>query len=139
MNIRKIKFTLATVIITAFAIGCSQPAAIASRNLSTAADNFEIDRKIVFYDSVQGSYILMVEGRCSIEVDTRDNQLEVVCKTGPNEFKKHFLGLSSTVTYFAEQIREIKTDTYQYRVVLRPEQILSSYEVDTSVGSIGKK
>lgn len=128
--IKKIKLVMAGILATVFVVGCSQPAQIASKNLSTAADNFEIDRKIVFYDSVQGRYILLVEGRCSIEVDTRDNQLEVVCKTGPNEFKKHFLGLSTTVTYFAEQIREVKADTYHYRVVVRPEQILNSYELD---------
>lgn len=132
--IKKLKLVMAGVMAAVFMVGCSQPAAVASRNLSTAADNFEIDRKIVFYDSVQGRYILLVEGRCSIEVDTRDNQLEVVCKTGPNEFKKHFLGLSTTVTYFAEQIREIKTDTYQYRVVIRPEQIINSYELDIAGG-----
>lgn len=28
----------------------------------------------------------------------------VTCKTGPREYKKHFLGLSDNVTYFAEQL-----------------------------------
>lgn len=34
--------------------GCSREADLASRNLSTAADQFEIIRRIVFYNGVTG-------------------------------------------------------------------------------------
>ena len=80
-------------------LGCDD-ADIASRNLSKAADNFEIIRRIVFYNGITDTYILTIEGRCSV-YDDGLGQLEVVCKTGDNTYKKHFLGLSDNVTYFA--------------------------------------
>lgn len=108
-------------------VACGRDAQIASRNLSNAADNFEIDRRIVFYNGITGDYILSIEGRCSIE-DQRD-QLEVTCKTGPTSFKKHFLGLSDNVTYFAEQIDSISVSTFHYRVIFKPASILPDIDL----------
>ena len=79
--------------------GCKDDAQVASYNLSKAADNFEIDRRIIFYNGITDSYMLTIEGRCSIE-DQR-HQLEVTCQIARNDYKKHFLGLSDNVTYFA--------------------------------------
>lgn len=41
---------------------------------------------------------------CSITKDKEDAQLEVTCKTGDGEYKKHYLGISDNVTYFVEQM-----------------------------------
>lgn len=59
---------------------CANDADVASRNLSTAADNFEIPRRIVFYNGITGEYILTIEGLCSQQPDGK--KLAVVCKTG---------------------------------------------------------
>jgi len=45
--------------------GCTD-ADIASKNLSKAADNFEIDRRIVFYNGITGDYMLELIGKCSL-------------------------------------------------------------------------
>jgi len=97
-------------------------AGVASSNLSKAADAFEIDRRVVFYNGITDTYMLTLEGRCSIEPIS--GRLEVVCKTGENSFKKHFLGLSDNVTYFAEQIDGVDVSTYHYRVVFKPQAII---------------
>ena len=102
--------------------GCDDDAKIASRNLSKAADNFEVDRRIVFYNGITDSYMLTIEGRCSIE--DQQIQLEVTCKSGPNEYKKHFLGLSDNVTYFAEQLRTADVSVFHHRVTFKPQQIV---------------
>lgn len=47
--------------------GCSRDAQVASRNLSYAADNFQLDRRIVFYNGVTGDYVLTIEGKCAFE------------------------------------------------------------------------
>ena len=45
---------------------CTPPdAQVASHNLSKAADMFEIDRRIVFYNGITDTYMLTIEGRCS--------------------------------------------------------------------------
>ena len=45
--------------------GCSD-AELASRNISKAADQFEINRRIVFYNGITGEYMLSIEGLCSL-------------------------------------------------------------------------
>lgn len=118
--------------------GCSSDADVASRNLSTAADMFEINRRIVFYNGITDAYMLSVEGRCSIEVDNQDKQLEVTCKTGEGKFKKHFLGLSDNVTYFAEQIDGADVSKYHYRVLFKPQSILPDVDFRGDAGELKK-
>lgn len=110
--------------------GCDTDAKVASRNLSEAADAFEINRRIVFYNGITDTYMLTVEGRCSIKVDNADRQLEVTCKTGEKAFKKHFLGLSDNVSYVAEQIEAANVSTYHYRVQFKPQSIVPDIRVD---------
>jgi hypothetical protein len=90
--------------------GCDSDATVASRNLSKAAAMFEVERRVVFYNGITGTYILSIEGRCSLELG---GNLKVTCKTGPNEFKKHYLGISDNVTYFAEQLESKDVSVYR--------------------------
>ncbi|MAY70755.1 MAG: hypothetical protein CME82_04780 [Halomonas sp.] len=116
--------------------GCSDDVRVASRNLSKAADNFEIERRVVFYNGITNQYILEVTGRCSIT--DQGNQLELTCKTGPSSYKKHFLGLSDNVTYFAEQLDAADVSTYRYRVTFKPEVIIPSVDLRTSLDELGE-
>lgn len=124
MNLRaRMVLTAAAMGVAATALaGCSTDADVASRNLSTAADQFEINRRVVFFNGITDKYLLSIEGRCSI-VDA-DRQLEVTCKTGPEEYKKHFLGLSDNVSYFTEQLEPVDVSTWHYRVIFKPEVIV---------------
>ena len=124
-------FMLLLVLLAILVSGCATDARVASRNLSTAADQFEITRRVVFYNGITGEYILVVEGRCSIEADIADNQLELTCKTSPTTFKKHFLGLSDNVTYFAEQVKDAGVDVYHYRVIFKPAAIIPDVDLVT--------
>jgi hypothetical protein len=104
---------------------CSTDADVASENLSKAADQFEIDRRIVFLNGITDTYMLTIEGRCSIKDE--GNQLEVICKV-EDGFKKHFLGLSDNVSYFVEQLTAAEASTSQYRVVFKPSVIIPNVE-----------
>ena len=115
--------------------GCSSDADVVSQNLSKAADQFEIVRRIVFYNGVTGDYILVLEGLCSLGNHDPAGELSVTCKTGPASYKKHFLGLSDNVTYFAEQIEPVRADTYHYRVIFKPEAIIPDIDLETSGGN----
>ena len=115
--------------------GCDD-ATVASSNLSKAADNFEIDRRIVFYNGITGDYMLEIQGRCSIKADGMDNQLEVTCKTGSGQYKKHFLGLSDNVTYFAEQVESANVSGYHYRVTFKPQTIIPDVNFRGDAGEL---
>jgi len=106
---------------------CSNDAQVASYNLSQAADNFKINRRIVFYNGITGDYMLTIEGLCSQEHS--DKKLTVTCKVGEGDYKKHFLGLSDNVTYFSEQMEAAKVGVYQYRVTFKPTAIVPSIEL----------
>jgi len=108
---------------------CSFNVDIASHNLSKAADQFEITRRIIFYNGITGEYILTIEGLCSLGNFYSLKELSVTCKTGPGEFKKHFLGLSNNVTFFAEQIDPARASPYQYRVIFKPLSIIPALEI----------
>ena len=115
-----------TILVAAFMVsvfGCTD-ADLASHNLSKAADQFEITRRIVFYNGITNEYILQIEGLCSLGNYDASRELTVTCKTGPTDYKKHFLGLSDNVTYFAEQIDPAKADVYQYRVIFKPKALI---------------
>jgi len=109
--------------------GCSD-ADIASSNLSKAADQFEIDRRIIFYNGITGEYMLTIEGRCSLGNFDSANELSVTCKTGEKEFKKHYLGLSDNVTYFMEQLEPKGVDVNHYRVIFKPTSILPDIDLE---------
>lgn len=101
---------------------CSSDADVASRNLSTASDNFEINRRITFYNGITDKYMLTIEGFCSI--DTGDaKKLTVTCKTGGG-YKKDYLGLSDNVTYVVEQLESANVSSDHYVVNFKPEVIV---------------
>ena len=101
--------------------GCSRDAKVASRNITEAADNFQINRRIVFYNGITDKYMLTIEGKCSIEVDSGKKKLDVTCKVGESAYKKHFLGFSDNVTYLVEQLDVADVSVYHYKVVFKPE------------------
>lgn len=125
------------LVIAALAIAlaaCTSQADTVSSNISVAAEQFEIERRIVFFNGITDEYLLTLEGRCSIEVGDTGvaNALEVTCRTGDGLFVKHFLGLSDNVSFFVEQMVAVNADPYHYRVVFRPEAIVPDIDVDTS-------
>lgn len=108
---------------------CSNDADVASKNLSTAADNFEIQRQIVFYNGITGQYILTVTGLCSIGNNDGPKQVSITCKTGPHQYVKHFLGLSDNVTWFAQQLKTADVSTQHYRVVFKPSTVVPNIDL----------
>jgi hypothetical protein len=117
-----------------FFTACSDDAKVASHNLSKAADNFEIDRRVIFYNGITNQYMLEIRGKCSIERLTA--RVAITCKTGPSEYKKHFLGLSDNVTYFAEQLSGANVSRYHYRVTFKPQEILPDIDFRGSSDAI---
>lgn len=129
---RYVALALAIVMVPLGAACFTSKADIASENLSKAAENFEIQRRIVFFNGITDKYLLTIEGRCSVETGESKlgGSLEVTCKVGPNAYKKHFLGLSDNVSFFVEQEEAVDVDVYHYRVIFRPDQIIPNVEVD---------
>lgn len=114
---------LALIAFVSLLFGCSD-ADFASRNISKAADNFEVNRRVVFYNGITGEYLLLIQGLCSRGNDDPSRQVTITCKTGNGEYKKHFLGLSDNVTYVIEQIEPAAVGTDNYVVNFKPSVIV---------------
>lgn len=114
---------------------CDDDAQIASQNISKAADNFEINRRIVFFNGITDSYLLSIEGRCSFTVESAQ-KVAVTCKLAPNQYKKHTLGLSDNVTFFSEQLDTADVSVYHYRVTFKPQSILPDFDFRGSTSDL---
>lgn len=121
--------SIVAIAAASFISGCSSDADIASRNMSKAADNFEISRRIVFYNGITGDYMMTIEGLCSIGNYDKAREVSLTCKTGPTTYKKHFLGLSDNVTFFVEQLEPVKVSAYHYRILFKPAAIIPDLEI----------
>lgn len=106
--------------------GCASDADKASQNLSTAADNFEVQRLIVGINGITDEVLFSVEGKCSIE---RDGDLVVTCKHGDNDYRKHFVGLSDNVTWVSTQLDGVDVSVYHTRIILKPENIIPDFDL----------
>ena len=122
-----IKRTLMAIALLTGLTACNDDADIASRNLSKAADNFEIVRRVVFYNGITGSYILEVQGLCS--VNSSGNSVSFTCKTDDGKYVKHMLGLSDNVTYFSEQLSAQDVSVYNDRITFKPDAIIPDFNL----------
>jgi hypothetical protein len=116
--------------------GCDTDATIASRNLSRAADQFEVNRRVIFYNGINGDYMLSIEGLCSLDSMASASGISVTCKVGPSAYKKHFLGISDNVTFFVEQLEPVAVNTYHYRVIFKPQAILPDVDARGDVNQL---
>lgn len=123
------KIVAATALVAgAFTLAaCQDDATIASQNISRAADNFEVMRRVVFMNGITDEYMLEIIGACSL--NDRTTSVQVTCKNGDGEFVRHQLGLSDNVTYFAEQLEAIDVSTNHYRVTFKPQQIIPDFDL----------
>ena len=93
-----------------------------------AADNFEVNRLIVGINGITDKILFSVEGRCSI---SRDGDLVVICKEGPDQFKKHYMGLSHNVTFISTQLEPVTASVYHTRIILKPENMVPNFDLST--------
>lgn len=102
---------------------------VASRNVSKAADNFEAQRRFVFYNGITGEFMLEITGLCSKDNTSTDRTLGVICKTGPGVYKKHMLGLSDNVTWFMEDLSGTNASLNHYRVTFKHSVIIPDIDI----------
>ncbi len=127
---------IAALMIGASSLTACTDADIASRNLSQAADMFEINRRVVFYNGITGGYMLSIEGLCSLGNKDSAGTVSITCKTGPSSYKKHFLGLSDNVTFFVEQLEPVAVSKYHYRVIFKPQTIIPDVDFQGDAGEL---
>lgn len=129
---KKLTIVIAGVLALGLA-ACESDADKVSKNLSTAAEQFEVQRHIVGLNGITDEVLFEVEGRCSIESGDTGvaNALEVTCKHGPDDFRKHYVGLSDNVTYVTVQTEGLDASEYRTRIIIKPENIVPNFDLVT--------
>lgn len=73
-----------------------------------------------------------VEGRCSVERGaTMADTLDVICKHGPHDYRKHYIGLSDNVTFIATQLKGVDASVYRTRIILKPQNLVPNFDLVT--------
>lgn len=135
----KIRRVLAAVVaVLAVAVGlsaCENDADVASRNISTDADNYKVFRQIVVYNSITGEYMLEVKGFCALGNDDSAGTVSYTCKvpdgTGSGGYVKDIIRKSDNVTVWAHQLEPVDVSTDYYKVTLKPTTIVPDFEFNS--------
>lgn len=88
--------------------------------LEKAEGDFKSLRRVIFYNVRLGETVFSCEGFCHVQIDD-DGDVELVIKTGPDSYLRHYLGQKQDITYFSEQIssnNDIKN--YRYQITFNP-------------------
>ena len=107
--------------------GCSA-ADVASKNISTEADQFRVTRRIVAINLITDKYLFVATGKCSIGNDDAAGEISITCKVGanPDRFQKHYVryAAGSNMAMTVEQVDSSNVDDYHYEFLFRPETIV---------------
>ena len=113
--------------------GCTSAADKANENLSKAAENFEVPRRITAINGITDEVLFTVEGFCSYE--TPDNgTFEAICKQPDGTIERTTLYLSDNVTFISTQLGGVRVDLFRSMVIFRPETIVPDFDLSTSNG-----
>lgn len=121
---KKIILAIVAVLAVLSISGCKSAADTADENLSKAAENFEVPRRIVGINAITDNVLFSVEGYCSYE--TSGNTIDVICatdRTGKGaKVMRTTLGKSDNVTFVVTQLQAVDVDFFHPRVIFRPER-----------------
>lgn len=127
------KFLVVPVLALAvLAAGCGSEADTVNENLGKEAEKFKIVRKIVGVNAITDKVLFEVTGRCSLEQNgALPRNLEIICKNGPDDYSKHFVGLSDNVAWVSTQLEGIDVNAYRTTFVFRPESLIPNIDLVT--------
>lgn len=125
--------TLTMVALAIVASGCQSNADKVSHNLSVEAEKFNVQRRIVGVNGITDKVEFEIVGRCSIEGDGLGTlrALTVVCKQGPHDFRKHYVGMSDNMFFISTQLQGLNVSQYHTEIVLKPQNVVPDLQVQT--------
>jgi len=132
---KKIKYLLLIALAAMLLTGCPDDATVAKSNMTKAADNFELDRRIIFYNTWTGENVLIVEGKCAIEYGS--NRTAYICKMGNDKYVRNFVGKSGQITTIVEQMKSVGVNVYHYRRTFKPQSIIPDIDFRGSSRALG--
>lgn len=120
---KKLSLIIVLVVLAVSLTACGRQADQVSYNVSKEADNFNVIRRISVFNMRSDKPMFELIGQFSIS-NSSSRELQVICQTGPNEYKKHFIYLNDWTMYVVEDISGADVSPFRYEVNFLPEMIL---------------
>lgn len=98
--------------------GCRQ-SSVVNYNLSKEADNFQIQRRVIVWNSRTDTVLFEMVGCFSLS-NNDSNELQITCKTGTDTFQKHYIYLNEYTLYVVEDLGQNSVDPYRYELNINP-------------------
>lgn len=119
------------LVLTTTLTGCTSAADRANDNLSKAAENFEVPRRITGINGITDNVLFTVEGFCSYEII--EGAYEVICLVdrASGEVERTTLARSDNVTMLVTQTGSSEVDLFRPRVIFRPENVIPNFDLST--------
>lgn len=130
------KLLLALLAVLLLAGACSSAADTANRNLSVAAENFEVPRRIIGINGITDEVLFSVEGFCSYETAeaATPGNVDVICKNPDGTISRTSMALSDNVTFVVTQIVGANVELFRPRILFRPEGVVPDFDLSTTQG-----
>lgn len=121
------KITLITLIIATMLVtlvGCGDQASRVSTNVSTAADNFQVTRRLSVINLRSDTPVFELIGVFSLKDES--NRLVITCKTGDgeDEYKKHYISKGEWIFWSIEDLSGANVSSYRYEINILPEMFV---------------
>lgn len=99
---------------------------IVDYNITKAAKNFEVSRRVVMVNGITDKIQLQIEGRCNIEPG--DAKIFVTCKVaegeGNDSYVRHQFYMGDNTFVIVEQGEPVDVSAYHYRMTYKPQSII---------------
>lgn len=120
MKKKILSLIIGLAIMTAGLAGCRE-AEIVSYNVSQEADNFNVIRRLTVLNARTDKPMFELVGAFSFDLE--GDRIIAIVETGPNEYKKHSVGLTEWTLWVVEDVSGANVDRYHYEVNFLPEMI----------------
>ena len=119
---KKAKIVIVSLLMVAMVLllaGCRQADRV-SYNIGKEADSFNVTRRLAVLNARTDTPIFELVGNFSLS-NNGAHELEIICETAPNEYKKHFIYLNEWTLYVVEDVSGADVSQYHYEVNFLPE------------------
>lgn len=129
---KKLALAATAILLVTGLSACTSAADRANENLSKAAENFEVPRRITGINGITDNVLFTVEGFCSYEIV--DGAYEVICLVdrASGEVERTTMARSDNVTMIVTQTGGTEVDLFRPRVIFRPENVVPNFDLSTS-------
>lgn len=122
-KISKKLFATSTVVIGLFSLTACTQADKVSQNVSNAADNFKVERRVVIINTRTDKIEFVAKGLISVDTEN-SKKLVILAKVGKSQYKKDIINLTQNNMYTVEDLSGAGVSSYQYEVTWLPQSVV---------------